>query len=125
VVFKKNRETHDWMLKWPWNLVIINGDRAMKINTLIRLLALALGLSLMMPTNATLISRLGGQAYYDDVLDITWQTNANLADSMTFGVGGISASGPMSWYSASSWIAAMNTANYLGFGDWHLPTLRL
>jgi hypothetical protein len=38
---------------------------------------------------ATLISRLSGQAYYDDVLDITWLANANLAAGNTFGVGGI------------------------------------
>ena len=27
----------------------------------------------------------------------------------------------MSWTTANEWIAAMNTANYLGYSDWRLP----
>jgi hypothetical protein len=73
--------------------------------------------------NAALLSRAGGQAYYDTVLDITWIANANLAASNTFGVGGIGAGGNMSWGTANSWIAAMNAANYLGVNNWRLPGL--
>ena len=28
----------------------------------------------------------------------------------------------MQWATAQAWIAAMNTAAYLGFSDWRLPT---
>lgn len=71
--------------------------------------------------NAALLSRSGGQAYYDDVLDITWLANANLADTNDFGVTGINANGKMSWAKANEWIGAMNAANYLGTSDWRLP----
>lgn len=78
--------------------------------------------------NAALLSRASGQAYYDDVLDITWLANANLAnlanaDSNDFGVTGINANGTMSWAKANEWIGAMNTANWLGTNDWRLPTV--
>ena len=73
--------------------------------------------------NAALLSRLSGQAYYDDVLDITWIADANLADTTTFGVLGINANGSMNWAKSNEWIAAMNTAAYLGKSDWRLPTV--
>lgn len=59
------------------------------------------------------------------MLDITWLADANLAASNTFGVKGISANanGRMTWSRANEWIAAMNTANYLGYGDWRLPNV--
>ena len=75
---------------------------------------------------AALESRLGGQAYYDTTMNITWLTNANLAASNTFGVGGINADGTMPWDTANSWITAMNAAGgtgYLGFNNWRLPTM--
>ncbi|TFG85844.1 MAG: DUF1566 domain-containing protein [Chromatiales bacterium] len=75
--------------------------------------------------NAALLSRLGGQAYYDDVLNITWTADANLAASTTFGAAGISNTpgleGQMSWDTAQSWIAGMNAASYLGVSTWRLP----
>lgn len=77
-------------------------------------------------SQAALLSRLGGQAYYDTVLDITWLADANLADSNGFGVAGILTNGEMPWSTANDWIAAMNAAHgtgYLGFDDWRLPTL--
>jgi len=73
--------------------------------------------------NAALLERLGGQAYYDDVLDITWLADANLAASNTFGVTGIAVNGTMTWAKANEWIAAMNTANHLGYSDWRLPNV--
>jgi hypothetical protein len=73
--------------------------------------------------HAALLSRAGGQAYYDDVLNITWLTNANLAASNTFGVTGILPEGYMNWNNAQSWIGAMNAANYLGTSTWRLPTI--
>ena len=51
--------------------------------------------------NAALISRLDGQAYYDDVLDITWLTNANLAGTNSFGVDGVNG-GLMKWQSSQA-----------------------
>lgn len=67
------------------------------------------------------------QAYYDNVLNITWMTDANLAATNTFGVGGIGstglAKGQMNWYTANQWIEAMNTANHLGVNDWRLPII--
>lgn len=71
--------------------------------------------------NAALYSRLGGQAYYDSALDITWLADANLADTNDFGVTGIGFNGTMTWGKANEWISAMNTAAYLGAGDWRLP----
>ena len=75
--------------------------------------------------NAALISRLDGQAYYDDILDITWLTNANLSDTNTFGVSGING-GMMDFATANNWIAALNADNgtgYLGFNNWRMPTM--
>ena len=75
-----------------------------------------------MSAKAALVSQLGGQAVFDTDLNITWLSNANLADTTDFGVGGIAANGNMTWATANTWISAMNTANYLGFSDWRMPT---
>ena len=86
---------------------------------------LMLALGLPSAAQATLISRLAGQAYYDTVLDITWLQDANLASTNTFGVG-INASGFMQWDTANRWITAMNAnagTGYLGINNWRLPTL--
>lgn len=71
--------------------------------------------------NATLLDR--GATVYDNDLGISWLKNANLAASNTFGVvNSIDPSGLMNWSTALQWIGAMNTANYLGYSDWRLPT---
>ena len=87
------------------------------------LAALILGVGFCSATNAhaALTLTLGGQGVYDNNLKITWLQNANLAASNAFGVSGISAGGSMYWDTAQSWVAALNTANYLGYGDWRLP----
>ena len=75
--------------------------------------------------NAALLTRLGGSAVYDDVLDITWLSNANLAETNTFGVSGVNSNGTMDWAIANNWISAMNldgTNGYLGFSNWRLPS---
>ena len=89
--------------------------------------------------NAALVSALGGQAVYDTDRDISWVADANLAATNTFGLstgvslgtypgdssgvsGIINANGTMNWPGALFWIDAMNTANYLGFNDWRLPS---
>lgn len=72
--------------------------------------------------NAALIDR-GGGLIYDTDLNITWLANADLAAGDTFGVSGINPpDGAMSWFTAQSWIGAMNTANYLNYSNWRLPT---
>jgi len=63
------------------------------------------------------------EAFYDDVLDITWLADANLAKTQTFGVSGIASNGKMDWSEAGNWFTAMNAANYLGLNDWRLPTM--
>lgn len=88
------------------------------------LLASALAASVISASaNAALLSRLGGQAVYDTDLNITWLTNANLAATNNFGVNSSYSGGFMNWYDAQAWIGAMNTANYLGYHDWRLPTV--
>lgn len=50
--------------------------------------------------NAALLSRLGGQAWYDSVLDITWLTDANFVRNS-----GFDSDGPMTWAQAQDWTA--------------------
>ena len=57
--------------------------------------------------NAALVSRLGGAAAYDTVLDITWVTDASL-------------NGYDTWDNQVTWAANLN---YLGFNDWRLASL--
>lgn len=61
-------------------------------------------------SHATLMSRLGGDATYDDMLDITWLTDADLS-----GIG--------TWQEQLDWVAGLNTANHLGFNDWRLASM--
>ena len=73
------------------------------------------------PVHATLWDR-GGGLIYDDVQNITWLQNANLAMSETFGVEGIDpSSGVMLRSTADAYIASMNADNSLGYNDWRLP----
>ena len=61
--------------------------------------------------NAALISRLGGLAYYDDVADLTWLADANIAGTS------------MNWSDANNWVAGLDIAGVTG---WRLPdTLQL
>jgi hypothetical protein len=80
------------------------------------------GVALLMSCGATahaaLLSRAGGQAYYDTVLDITWLADANLAQTS-----GYDADGYMTWDEAKTWIDALNAADHLGEDSWRLPTL--
>jgi hypothetical protein len=64
-------------------------------------------------SNAALITRLGGQAVYDDDLDITWLADANYA--MT---SGFDSDGLMVWNNAISWI---RTFQFGGYDNWRLP----
>lgn len=68
--------------------------------------------------NAALLSRSGGQSYYDTVLDITWVADANLAKTS-----GYDTDGKMTWDAAQTWIDTLNAASYLGANKWRLPAL--
>ncbi len=87
-----------------------------------RIAAALAALSLMSASaNAALLSRAGGQAYYDNDLNITWLANANLAAGSIYDDGASTTDGRMTWASATAWIASLNTANYLGINTWQLP----
>ena len=64
-------------------------------------------LLLSVQVNAALLSRLDGAAAYDDVLDITWITNAGLS-----GV-------ERTWDDQMAWADGLN---YLGFNEWRLAS---
>lgn len=68
------------------------------------------------------------QAYYDDVLAITWLADANLPATYNFGLSRDNyyqyLEGTLWWSAARSWIDRMNAANYLGASQWRLPTIR-
>lgn len=99
---------------------------------------LAIGLSLLLfasSSNAALFARdldgnisNGHEAVYDDLLNVTWLADANLAATNTFGVQGIGSLGHTSWAIAHQWIAAMNASSngsgYLGIKTWRLPKAR-
>ena len=76
--------------------------------------------------NATLLDQ-GNGLIYDDVLNIIWLQDANLASTQTFGVSNISSSstsgGWMNWDTANEWIAAMNIDYYLDYNDWRLASM--
>jgi hypothetical protein len=72
-------------------------------------------------TNAALVKRLDGLAYYDTEANLTWLADAHLAGSNSFGVGGIEPTGRMDWFEANAWIGALNASSYLGFNGWRLP----
>ena len=84
-------------------------------------------LSLMSAANAALFPRLGGQAVYDDDLDITWIADANLAASYRPDILNIEPDDPnpgTNWELSQFMIDEMNadgTKGYLGFNDWRLP----
>jgi hypothetical protein len=68
---------------------------------------------------ASLVSRAGGQAYYDTTTDLTWVADANLAQTS-----GYDADGLMNWSAAANWIASLNAwSGYLGVTNWRLPTV--
>jgi hypothetical protein len=63
-----------------------------------------------------------GQTVYDPATNVTWLANADLAKTHRFGVAGINRDGSMQQQTATSWVAAMNSAAWLGATDWQLPT---
>jgi hypothetical protein len=98
--------------------------------------AVAAVITLALPAQASLVSRLDGAAVYDTDLDVTWLADADLIFSNSFGLfynrnlgsdaNGVPSTiyngGDATWGGAQKWIAAMNAAHYLGYSDWALPT---
>lgn len=74
------------------------------------------------PVQATLLSRLGGLAAYDTVLDITWLTDANYCVTNPADPACVAhdpdGDGLMTWQDANDWAADLVFA---GFEDWRLP----
>lgn len=66
----------------------------------------------------------GHEGVYDDVLDITWLADANIASTNTFGVTGVNVDGSMVWQTALDITLAMNAFNsgagYLEVNTWRL-----
>lgn len=75
------------------------------------------------------------QAYYDTLLDVTWVADTSLPVTQSFGLpvspvgvqnppaGGIGWTGRMNYPTAIEWISRLNDAQWLGAGDWRLPTV--
>ena len=67
--------------------------------------------------DAALISRLGGLAYYDDVADLTWLTNASAAAGSMYDVTN-PGTGQMKFSEATAWVTSLEVAGVTG---WRLP----
>jgi hypothetical protein len=67
------------------------------------------------PAPLALVSRLGGEAYYDNILDITWLADANYAQTSGFDDDGF-----MNWEAAKTWVSGLDINGIIG---WRLPTL--
>lgn len=87
----------------------------------LRLIALAAATLLATASAQAALHDRGNGLVYDDVLNLTWMRDANLATSEQFGVAGINLDGTMELATARSWVAAMNAANYKGYSNWMLP----
>ena len=65
----------------------------------------------------------GHEGVYDDVLDITWLADANIAKSNRFGFNYnvVTESGAMFWGIANDFVNAANQSNYLNHSGWRMP----
>jgi len=70
---------------------------------ILRTVITATALVLSSSTNAALVERLGGLAYYDDVADLTWLADANAAGTT------------MNWIDANNWAADLEVAGVTGW----------
>ncbi len=75
--------------------------------------------------NSALLTRLGGLAYYDTELDVTWLANANLVLNNPLNTNLYTYTQPdgrtKQWF-ASYMIDELNEGMYLGIDNWRLPT---
>lgn len=69
--------------------------------------------------NAALLERLGGLAYYDDVANLTWLSDANYASTQYINSGGDegAANGRMNWLTANDWATSLTVG---GTSGWRL-----
>ena len=70
-----------------------------------------------LPSYAQLIPVLGGQAYYDDVANLTWLANANAAVGSAYDTY-VPGTGVMTWADANAWVASLDINGVTG---WRLP----
>ncbi len=61
------------------------------------------------------------QAYYDDVLDLTWLKDANFAKTSGYAATGVNADGKMTWAAANAWARQLSLGAY---SDWRLTNLQ-
>jgi hypothetical protein len=91
---------------------------------IVRLLVSTIIFLVATAANATLISRAGGAAYYDDLLDITWLADANYAHTSAYQLG---YDGLMTFQfdvtrkTAVGFITELNTTSHLGVSGWRMP----
>ncbi len=98
------------------------------LTSLIRLsFGLCLSFGLVSTVNATLMGRLpltpmgtDYQAYYDDVLNITWLVDANAAAGTIFDDGSSAIDGFITWTNATTWAASLTVE---GIAGWRLPNM--
>mgnify|MGYP003383219327 CR=1 FL=1 len=68
----------------------------------------------------------GGGLIYDDVLNITWLSDANYAATQFAATGGTQGDldGLMNWSAANTWASSLNISRFAGesLTDWRLPT---
>jgi uncharacterized protein (TIGR03437 family) len=111
--------------------VIVGGDATSRKRTLRGLIAILACALTPLRAASTLALSPDGITVYDSVNNISWLADANLPANSRFGLPVctpstaqpcVNPSGSMSYQSAVAWVAAMNAANYLGHGDWQLPT---
>ena len=86
---------------------------------ILRMAALVLAAGLSGTAQAMLHDR-GGGLIYDDVLNVTWLADANLAATIR-SLSSIYEDGSMKRDIADIWITGLNHDNHLGFNDWRLP----
>ncbi|MDH5190707.1 MAG: VPLPA-CTERM sorting domain-containing protein [Gammaproteobacteria bacterium] len=85
----------------------------MSIKAVRHLLCACLLFSFAHISNAALISRLGGLAYYDTDANLTWLADANYAQTSGYDVDGL-----LSWSESNTWVAGLNINGVTG---WRLP----
>lgn len=84
------------------------------------LCATVISCGMVASANATLVSRLGGLAFYDTDLDITWLTNADAGAGSIYDDGSNTSDGRMSWSSANDWAANLDIG---GITEWRLADM--
>jgi hypothetical protein len=90
---------------------------------ILKSLALLVTAVLVGNAQASLIDR-GGGMIYDDILNITWIQNANLAAGSAYDNGNSATDGQMSWGNAFSWaedLSIYDSIRQVTWSDWRLP----